>query len=150
MSIFSSIKGKFKKGGDEDFSDLRSSVLDEPPPYPPSPSAQRGFEAPPPKFTRPVQDEFGARNRFEEPVSRFDDSPDFGNTQSPPPFPSRDPRFDSRLGEPVESFPERKEGNYEVIDRLNFIENQLAAIKSQTETINERLKNLELKLGRRY
>ena len=150
MSIFSSIKGKFRKGGDDDFSDLRSSVLDEPPPYPPSPPAQRGFEAPPPKFTRPVQDEFGPRNRVEEPVSRFNDSPGFGDTQFPSSFPSRESRFDPRLGQPMESFPEKKEGSYEVIDRLNFIENQLAAIKSQTETINERLKNLELKLGRRY
>jgi|SRR3989344_2930118 len=146
MSIFSSIKGRFRKSGDEDFSDLRSSVLDQPPPIP-----SRNMEPPPPKFSRSVQDDFGPRNsRFEDPVSRFNDSPGFGDTQSPPPFPSRESRFDPRLGEPVEPFPERKEGNYEVIDRLNFIENQLAAIKSQTETINERLKNLELKLGRRY
>ena len=145
MSIFSSIKGRFRKGGDEDFSDLRSSVLDQPPPIP-----SRNMEPPPPKFSRPVQDDFPSRSRFDDPVSRFNEASGYGETQSPPQFPSRESRFDPRLGEPVEPFPERKEGNYEVIDRLNFIENQLAAIKSQTETINERLKNLELKLGRRY
>jgi hypothetical protein len=141
MSIFGSIKNKFRRGGDEDFSDLRSSVLDEPPPMP----MQRA-EPPPPRFTRPVQEGFG--REIDSPASRFDPS-DFG-THSPPPFPSRESRFDPRLGEPVEPFPEKKQENYEIIDRLNFIENQLAAIKSQTETINERLKNMELKLGRRY
>ena len=41
--------------------------------------------------------------------------------------------------------------NYEIMDRLNIIEAQLSAIRSQTETINERLKNLEMRLqGRRY
>lgn len=40
--------------------------------------------------------------------------------------------------------------NYEIIDRLNIIEAQLSAIRSQTETINERLKNMELRLQRRY
>lgn len=41
--------------------------------------------------------------------------------------------------------------NYEIMDKLNIIEAQLSAIRSQTETINERLKNLELRLqGRRY
>ena len=41
--------------------------------------------------------------------------------------------------------------SYEIIDRLNFIENQLSAIKSQVELVNERLKNMEMKLvPRRY
>ena len=41
--------------------------------------------------------------------------------------------------------------NYDILDRLNIIEAQLSAIRSQTETINERLKNMEMKLGpRRY
>jgi hypothetical protein len=44
----------------------------------------------------------------------------------------------------------RASDNYEVLDRLKFIENQLAAIRSQTETINERLKNMEMRLGRRF
>ncbi|MBI4162536.1 MAG: hypothetical protein HY513_02540 [Candidatus Aenigmarchaeota archaeon] len=41
--------------------------------------------------------------------------------------------------------------NYEVMDRLAFIENQLTAIKSQVELVNERLKNIDAKIGtRRY
>ena len=41
--------------------------------------------------------------------------------------------------------------SYEIMDRLNIIEAQLTAIRSQTETINERLKNMELRLqGRRF
>lgn len=45
-----------------------------------------------------------------------------------------------------------KQGTYELMDRLNIIESQLAAIRSQTETINERLKNLEFRItgGRRF
>lgn len=38
----------------------------------------------------------------------------------------------------------------EIIERLAFIENQLIAIRSQTETINERLKNIQNELMRRY
>ena len=48
--------------------------------------------------------------------------------------------------EPISLEPSR-DSSYEVIDRLNFIENQLSAIKSQTELINERLKNIESRLG---
>lgn len=41
--------------------------------------------------------------------------------------------------------------NYEIMDRLNIIEAQLSAIRSQTETINERLKNIDMRMqGRRY
>jgi len=43
--------------------------------------------------------------------------------------------------------PAMKIGSYEVMDKLNFIESQLSAIKSQTELLNERMKNLETKLG---
>jgi hypothetical protein len=37
--------------------------------------------------------------------------------------------------------------SYDISEKLNMIESQLSAIRSQTETINERLKNLEMKLG---
>ncbi|MEM7819886.1 MAG: hypothetical protein QXD48_03600 [Candidatus Aenigmatarchaeota archaeon] len=41
--------------------------------------------------------------------------------------------------------------DFDILDKLSLIESQLAAIRSQTETINERLKNLEVRLGyRRY
>jgi len=39
---------------------------------------------------------------------------------------------------------------YELFDRISVIEAQLTAIRSQTETINERLKMLDIKLTRRY
>ncbi len=42
------------------------------------------------------------------------------------------------------------EKNYEVIDRLKFIENQLSAIRSQLELVNERLKLIENKFRRGY
>ena len=40
--------------------------------------------------------------------------------------------------------------DYDILDKLNIMEAQLSAIRSQTETINERLKNLEMRIGRRY
>ncbi|MBI4014764.1 MAG: hypothetical protein HY365_02315 [Candidatus Aenigmarchaeota archaeon] len=42
----------------------------------------------------------------------------------------------------------QEEPRYEIMDRLKFIESQLSAIRSQTETINERLKNMEMRTGR--
>ncbi|MBI5332590.1 MAG: hypothetical protein HZB65_03385 [Candidatus Aenigmarchaeota archaeon] len=39
---------------------------------------------------------------------------------------------------------------YELLDRLSIIEAQLTAIRSQTETINERLKLMEIRTSRRY
>ena len=39
---------------------------------------------------------------------------------------------------------------YELLDRLSIIEAQLTAIRSQTETINERIKLMEIRLTRRY
>jgi hypothetical protein len=73
--------------------------------------------------------------------------------------PGLEPRFEPRFGEPVsmespvEKEPismERTDDKYEIMDRLNIIEAQLTAIRSQTETINERLKNMEMRIGRRY
>jgi hypothetical protein len=45
---------------------------------------------------------------------------------------------------------DQKRTSLDVLDRLSIIESQLQAIRSQTETINERLKNLDARLGRRY
>ena len=72
-----------------------------------------------------------------------------------------EPRYGERFGREPIAMEEREpiamerepsdSGKYELMDRLNIIEAQLSAIRSQTETINERLKNLEMKLtGRRY
>ncbi len=59
------------------------------------------------------------------------ESEETGTVLVPPPVPIRD---ESR--------------NYEILERLKFIESQLSAIRSQTETINERLKNMEMRTGR--
>ena len=115
----------------DDLEDIRSNVLGndflKTPPAPPEPD-----------FPRPVAGQRVA-DRFpglEEPV-RFEE---------PPGFNSVDTRFPERNDRIVQD----KELTYDIMDRLNLIESQLAAIRSQTETINERLKNMETRLGRRY
>ncbi len=67
------------------------------------------------------------------------------------------PEFEASLEpvQPLEMPGQQVQGpstsNYEIMDRLAFIENQLTAIKSQVELVNERLKNLDARLGtRRY
>ena len=127
MGLFGSIKNRVFGRHEEDFGDIRSTVLGE------QPEPPRRYEELPP-----------------EP------RPDFGRTDVPEP--PVDPRTPMDLGGPIfnpkeEREPlsvEPKQDNYDIIDKLNFMESQLSAIKSQTETINERLKNLEMKLGRRY
>ena len=53
------------------------------------------------------------------------------------------------MGKP-EPIPEVPRNENEILDRLSFIENQLTAIRSQVETINERIKNIQNELSRRY
>jgi len=78
----------------------------------------------------------------EPPKKLFEREPAVGDTE---PFGFDEP-LTNRSAETAEV-----SKNYEIIDRLNIIEAQLSAIRSQTETINERLKNMELRLqGRRY
>jgi hypothetical protein len=116
--MFDWLKNKMHKESDEDYSDLRSGILNEPEPV----------------FRQPAQpernyDDFSQRTRdVFEPMSM----------QPMPQSPSEFGQAPSR--------------NYEIMDRLNLIESQLAAIRSMTETINERLKNMESRLGlqRRY
>ncbi|MBI2173411.1 MAG: hypothetical protein HYT73_04385 [Candidatus Aenigmarchaeota archaeon] len=66
-----------------------------------------------------------------------------------PSFPGRKDLGFEDMGQPAMRGPSK---DYDVMQRLDVIESQLQAIRSQTETINERLKNLEFKLtgGRRY
>ena len=66
-----------------------------------------------------------------------------------PSFPGRKDLDFEDMGQPAMRGPSK---DYDVMQRLDVIESQLQAIRSQTETINERLKNLEFKLtgGRRY
>src|SRR3989344_3245433 len=122
--------GFLKKKKDDDFGDIRSNVVgpdfDEPD-FPPRrmDSPPRG---PPPGFEDPLA-----------PPNRFDDRQRF---EEPPGFTSIDVRQEQRA----------PRGDYDVQDRLNLIESQLAAIRSMIETINERLKNMESRMGyqRRY
>lgn len=134
MGLFGAIKRRVFGRSEEDFGDIRSTVLGEG--LPP--------ETPPPK-------------RYEEIPPEADRFAPRGVERAPEP--GVDTREPMDLGGPIFSPREEKEpidvgtgpkDDYEVIDKLNFIENQLSAIKSQTETINERLKNLEMKIGRRY
>lgn len=124
MGIFSSIKNRLMRRND-DYDDIKSHVLDEPfPPPAPPPAAQQYDE----RFGPPLQQE------------TFPREPDFPESERP-------------LTLEREEFapPSRDFGKeYDIADKLNLIEAQLSAIRSQTETINERLKNMEARLVRRY
>ncbi len=127
MGILSSIRNKLSRHRDEDFSSLRSNVLNERGPgYGLEPISERPPIDEPPPFQsgppEPMPPGFGM-----EPMS-FNE-----------PMPEK---------EPLDIGDERTQR--EIVDRLAFIENQLSAIKSQTETINERLKNMDMKIDRRY
>ena len=116
------LKNKVHKRNYDDVSDIRSNVL-----------GNDFLRSPEPDFPRPQAD-------FPRPGinERQFNEPSFGQFQEPPGFSSIDVRSPDR------------EKDYDILDRLNLIESQLSAIRSQTETINERLKNMERQLGRRY
>ena len=125
--MFGNLKNRLrKKDYDNDLEDIRSNVLGDFRGMPPQPEPDF------PRRDRPVD-----VPAFDDPFSKGD------RFQEPPGFSTIDTRFsDQRTGE-------RRDG-YEIIDRLNLIESQLSAIRSQTETINERLKNMERSMGKRY
>ena len=134
MGIFTGIKNKLlrrKEETDYDYQDIRSNVLNEPPKpegfeqYAPPPA-----EPPEPQFLRPQRSGEQYDERFRTPTQRRYEELTFD--QSP-------------LAQP-----QATSDRYDIMDRLNIIEAQLSAIRSQTETINERLKNIELRLPRRY
>ena len=94
------------------------------------------------------ESDFPRRERFdadlEDPLKKLGDKR-FETFDEPPGFNSIDTR--------TEKYGRNDKGeDYEILDRLNLIESQLVAIRSQTETINERLKNMESRFGlqRRY
>jgi len=141
MSLFGSLRGRFHRKSD-DIDELRSGVLNEP-------FQQEPLGSSP--FSRDVRE---ARDATRPMFPRAQDDPLMRRD-----YPSeRDYPADAASLEPItrdnvsfESRPQSSgtgEGTYEILDRLKLIENQLSAIRSQTELINERLKNLELKLGR--
>lgn len=145
MGIFDaigSIRDKIlrKDAAVTDLSDIRSHVVGEPynEPYANAPPAGLEPPGPPPAIRfrnegglQKGGDRFGFRE--EEPLRMEDE---FG------PPPGREP---VGMDEPPAA------ADYEIRDRLSMIEAQLSAIRSQTETINERLKNMEMRMGaRRY
>jgi hypothetical protein len=114
-----------KRRKDSDFEDIRSGVLGP-----------------------QIEPDFPPRNNFQAPEFEDVTRP---RPVGPAPFDSR-PKFDEPPGfNTIDTRgPQQSERNYDIIDRLSLIESQLAAIRSQTETINERLKNMERLLPRRY
>ena len=139
MGIIGSLKNKFLGRRDE-LGDIRSHVLGEESYDRDYPEPRMDRDYPEPRMD--IDDRVGPREipEMPEPFPRDD----VGRFSSP----------EERFGrEPIaleESAARSENKNYEIMDRLNIIEAQLTAIRSQTETINERLKNLEMKLGRRY
>jgi hypothetical protein len=139
----------------DDIDDVRSHVLGErfspelepmaqpesfmrPEPFVPAPPAGRQrFDLGQPADYQPSYQQYG--NEAEQPAfeSRYGEGSNFG-------FPPG--------GQQLGRTAEKVSRDYDVADRLQLIESQLSAIRSMTETINERLKNLEAKLGlqRRY
>jgi hypothetical protein len=136
MGIFGKIAGRFRKKDDEDIYGFRSQVLSQPKQFDEEPAEPEPME-PLPTRSSFANDEFPR-----PPQRRFQDE-----------FPPRNPR-DQLRDLTIEPTPLREpafERNYDMMDKLNVIEAQLSAIRSQTETINERLKNLESRMGaRRY
>ena len=135
--MFGKLKNKVIGRSDDigELSDIRSHVIGEddynPPQLPPEPPAATAAGVP--EMTdvpRPGR----------EPIGLEAPSSDMSFTREPP--------RESREPFSVEGSDVNR--NYDIIDKLNMIEAQLSAIRSQTETINERLKNLEMRVGRRY
>jgi len=121
--MFDRLKNRLHKKGYDDAEDIRSSVLGD----------FRMPQEPEPDFPR------ASRN-----VPTWDDPTSPQQFDSPPGFGSIDMR------QPAQMQSERGSRDYDIMDRLSLIESQLSAIRSQTETINERLKNMERSMGRRY
>lgn len=144
MGIFDAIKNRFAKKDDAAFMDVRSHVI--------------GDDAPPLRESFPSAEEQRVASRYPEPEQR-QAPPRFAG---PDQFAAEDPfrREDAYgdLGPPSSNFtdkfinppPEPPSENYEILDKLKLIDAQLHAIRAQTETINERLKNLEMRMPRRY
>ncbi|MFC2143630.1 hypothetical protein ACFLQN_04500 [Candidatus Aenigmatarchaeota archaeon] len=125
MGLLDSVKSKITGRRKQDLGEIRAGVLNEE--YNPEPIGMRRNELPPPAPMPPTPTEGMNRDEL-----TWDS-----------------PRDDAR--ESISLEPQKPDNtNYEVIDKLRFIENQLSAIRSQTELINERLKTIETRIGRRY
>lgn len=123
--MFGFLKRKKHKGEDLGFDDVKSGVLGKDY-YEPEPVPEKEFAEP-----RGMGEPFEPDQRFGSPRP----SEKFGEPLS--------------IDQPMTAEP-RTGRDYDILERLNLIESNLLAIRNQTETINERLKNLEMKLTRRY
>jgi len=137
MSLIESVKNKLIRRK-EDYGEIRSRVLGEDRyDYGEKPRALETLPKPElreePIPTSPPETELEPIEKKPVAIPSMPDIADFPESR-----------------EPISLKPEEKVDLYRIIEKLNFIEQQLSAIKSQTETINERLKNLELKVARRY
>lgn len=122
MGIFNSIKDRIMgRRNEEDLDDIKSYVAGE------------GYD-----------EKFRAISQPEPPQKPWEKSPIYEQPLEEAPA-SVQPAF-SPPAAPQRLQDESR--NYEILDRLKFIESQLSAIRSQTETINERLKNMEMRTGR--
>ncbi len=132
MGLFGRLKDKIThRKSDEDVYDFRSHVLGEPNPLDE------------PRMPEPVEP-LPARSSFDREETDFSE-PVIQRHKL------KDLTIGQDFGKQYEGKDESLSRNYDILDRLNIIEAQLSAIRSQTETINERLKNMEMKLGpRRY
>lgn len=130
MGLFSRLKDKIThRKSDEDVYDFRSHVLGEPNPLDE------------PRMPEPIEP-LPARSSFDREETDFSEPIIQRNKL-------KDLTIEPGFGKSYEK--DELSRNYDIMDRLNIIEAQLSAIRSQTETINERLKNMEMKLGpRRY
>lgn len=140
MGLFGFLK---KKHQSEDFQTVRSHILGD--------SPETAVPQPPPELSRadPISQPPPELPRADPMTMEKPPSPGYGRFGTPKPPPLRE---DIETFEPFAPPQEEpKMGNtYDISQRLEVIESQLGAIRSQTETINERLKNLEMKLSRRY
>jgi len=133
----------FLKKHKTDYSSIKSHVLGEKEEY-----ADTGDDFNTGQLSSANYDKQFGRGRFAKDAAIQGRSVGFGNEYSPEFEASLDPV--QPLEMPRQEMNEPR-GNYEVMDRLAFIENQLTAIKSQVELVNERLKNIDAKIGtRRY
>ena len=127
MGFLDAIKDRLIGRKDDDLEDIRSYVTDD-------------------KYEQDFQSNLAPQDT--PPQKSWEKSPD----------PNQDftqPQDQLAFSQPPESRRDlsvgsQNQGDYDIIDKLNMIESQLAAIRSQTETINERLKNMEMKAGRRF
>lgn len=131
----------FLKKHKTDYSSIKSHVLGEKEEYAPDLEDD-------PLSSASYDKQFG-RGKFAKDAALQGRPVGFGNEYNP--------EFEASLEpvQPLEMPGQQSQGasgnSYEVMDRLAFIENQLTAIKAQVELVNERLKNIDAKLGgRRY